>query len=1682
MSRCRAAFGLPVLVVAVAVSLAFAGSEGSSAQSFEYSWQQLSPAEAGRFGHTAVYDSRSDQMVVVGGNLRSGAGGDALSIDIQALDLAGTGGWTAVADTTSREPRQDHAAIFGPEYQRRVVVFGGRTYDDVQLGDLLSYELTQTGSYTGHNPPIPLGNRYGHTAVYDPLAERMVVFGGMWRPDPYPVWYYHDAVTMIRWMTPEGSDLYVSGPTARANHVAVYDSRENRMIVHGGSDNDEVFGDSWALDLREGHERWELLSEQGPYRTSHAGIYDPVGHRLIIYGGRISSQERGDVLALDLSDLTWSQIRTRGSTPDPRQEHTAIYDAANHRMVVFGGLRRQEALSGAYALPLAGEAVASPTHTATRPPGCPPDDAGDVQSEAADFPWAGGGGLSCWLCPSGDVDYWRFRVYSPQVVTVRMYALPENYDLIWLDERQNEVGRSINPGTTDESIEATIEPGLYYLRVRAADDRAWSTEPYFLQVVMTDPTPTPSFTPTATPTRTRVPTRTPTVTLTPSRTPTITPTPRPELVFKASFGADPPYETCYGEMYRQTLFFAPMWVDARDVHVTMQLPRQVRFVQEDSYYRWCDYPGAPRGTLDESTNTMTWDWDTVSHECAVHLAVQVEVPDVIASEPNYLTASGSIESSNAWDENFTYSLEMCGPDCPDLEFHIDDALPATYVSKIIPESDTPTGARQYVDFVGDIWGTTDFHDDIEVTLTLPNDERFTNITFARFRDYIHEEGDLIPYDHPIGSSEYRVRVSLSYIKDGRYWGQVVFRFQVYPGAPVGPVDPKPVMRVYRQGSTAWCREATVDLYLEDRVEALVITHRPRLYRIYDVDEVADLLHEVHRQVDSYTGDVASGSVFYVDRYDPRIHRWDNFTVDNSSWDTANEVADSIDGLLPIWRTDGSATILLDDGGTYTRSPEYLLIVGDDDVVPYTRVADHTDAERDWLDGGMTYNSVLDSLFEHNRYFTDNKHAAAEVGGGHSYWEHGYLRLATGRLVGATARDMRRLAERGAAGPRQSEYRMVAALADVGVDMSGKWSVWNAIREWGYDIRNEFEQPQTVLRYGEPYVYQPFGWGPSDLYALMSAGYGAFYYAGHGTPYTLTDLDVNTLGLTSANVSAADKPFVLVDACGAGYTYDHGGSSRTVPRFFTDNGASGYVGPAGVSWYWLFVDASHFAEKLIQLFWMEAIGEGWSQPVGEALIKAKSRYDPGIMWWDKDEKTVRQFNLVGLPWMHLPEFGTGADSFASANSLSSDTLAAPDSDAEFGPPSKVAQSSRARTPRGGALGEDEVAAEITGLEEVIDTAASGSLEISTTLRFDDYTVGGTDTGDFDLLRIQGLSLYTEIGAPMVPYASLSVRLPTGAEVVTVTAAVKDPVTISDINLPTGRVPDEIDPSSGAIEVAEVPADAGVFPTQHVYHRARDQESHALLQIAAFPVMYDPALDQARLYRSLTVRVVYRPTDPLALLRYVVPVRGFSLGEALTARFQALNATEHATTTIPVLAFVDADQRVARRVRGAAWELPAGSVRASALTATVPITPGQYSAVLTLIGGSGVLGRAAKPIFVAPAGVTEWSAVPSVHSGQAAELSVRLEQHTDRSMDLVLATRISGPTGRPADHVGPVTVTLPVGEPAEMHFVWDVPRDTPVGEYRAMLHGGSGGHRIAPESLRINVLPPIELYLPVLKAKD
>lgn len=191
--------------------------------------------------------------------------------------------------------------------------------------------------------------RYGHSAIMDTSADRIIVFAGntglSYNLAVTNALYSFDIATNT-WAVLASTGTNV--PAARSAHSAVFDSQFNRMIVYGGRDVDQtVLSDTYILDLSVTPAQWSKasLSNDAPARWQAAAIFDPVRKRMVIFGGmKANNEPTNELWALDLSaasltNKSWTQIfpGNTASSDLARTAHIMTYDPDNDRLLVTMG-------------------------------------------------------------------------------------------------------------------------------------------------------------------------------------------------------------------------------------------------------------------------------------------------------------------------------------------------------------------------------------------------------------------------------------------------------------------------------------------------------------------------------------------------------------------------------------------------------------------------------------------------------------------------------------------------------------------------------------------------------------------------------------------------------------------------------------------------------------------------------------------------------------------------------------------------------------------------------------------------------------------------------------------------------------------------------------------------------------------------------------------------------------------------------------------------------------------------------------------------------------------------------------------------------------------------------------------------------------------------------------------------
>jgi Galactose oxidase, central domain/FlgD Ig-like domain len=298
-------------------------------------WSAIVPRFRAR-GHSAVYDPKRDRMIVFGGF------DGRFQNDTWELPLSKETGWKRLITTGGPPPpREGHAAVYDPVGDQ-IVLIGGSTSDALLLNDVWVLSLGDTSTWVQLSPQgLPPTPRFFHTAVFDPIRDRVLIFGGAdWAP-----YLNNDVWSLSLREQPAWDSLATSGtpPFERFRHASIYDPARDRMVVVGGDASGAGLNDAWSLWLGMGTPTWSPIVAGGappPRIMSHSAVLDPDGDRIVVFGGWTnypSTVVHDSTWTLDLSTSTWTNLAPAGERPTARSAHSAILDPLRDRMLVFGG-------------------------------------------------------------------------------------------------------------------------------------------------------------------------------------------------------------------------------------------------------------------------------------------------------------------------------------------------------------------------------------------------------------------------------------------------------------------------------------------------------------------------------------------------------------------------------------------------------------------------------------------------------------------------------------------------------------------------------------------------------------------------------------------------------------------------------------------------------------------------------------------------------------------------------------------------------------------------------------------------------------------------------------------------------------------------------------------------------------------------------------------------------------------------------------------------------------------------------------------------------------------------------------------------------------------------------------------------------------------------------------------------
>lgn len=269
-------------------------------------WSTPSSSEPGpSTGHRLVYDTRRGVVVMH----KSGAA--------ETWELTGTS-WALAPTVSSPTPNRTSFGLAYDAARGKVVLFGGgSTVNGARLADTWEYDGT---TWTQMSPAASPPARVGQSMAYDPVRQRVIMYGGFTGVAQSDLWEYDGSTWMEISVTTK--------PPAQQLAVMAYDTAKRRVVVVTGTPPE-----TWVFE----NAAWRKLSSTGPRAiNSGAMVYDAGRDRIVHHGG----------LNIDYLDETWELVDDTWELFLPTVfedlgpgifQHEMVYDPGLHRTILYGG-------------------------------------------------------------------------------------------------------------------------------------------------------------------------------------------------------------------------------------------------------------------------------------------------------------------------------------------------------------------------------------------------------------------------------------------------------------------------------------------------------------------------------------------------------------------------------------------------------------------------------------------------------------------------------------------------------------------------------------------------------------------------------------------------------------------------------------------------------------------------------------------------------------------------------------------------------------------------------------------------------------------------------------------------------------------------------------------------------------------------------------------------------------------------------------------------------------------------------------------------------------------------------------------------------------------------------------------------------------------------------------------------
>ena len=276
-----------------------------------HTWTEVKPPTSPepRDNPAMAYDAESDRIILFGGFISAT---NYAPRETWAFDM-NTHTWT---EMKSQGPTYHfgHSMVYDSQADRMIVFGGDNVGENVTTNDTWAYDYN-TDTWTEMKPAASPPGRNFQSMAYDSMADRIIMWGGWGTTNDdndTRVWVFDYHTDSWEARLPSG------GPTSRAFHNLAYDPAADRTILYGGYSGG--MSDAWDFSTNNSSETWVydynlntwtlLNPAANPGRlTSFGLVYLPSIDRSLLFGGRFDFGRFNDKTWLydDTAD-TWTEV------------------------------------------------------------------------------------------------------------------------------------------------------------------------------------------------------------------------------------------------------------------------------------------------------------------------------------------------------------------------------------------------------------------------------------------------------------------------------------------------------------------------------------------------------------------------------------------------------------------------------------------------------------------------------------------------------------------------------------------------------------------------------------------------------------------------------------------------------------------------------------------------------------------------------------------------------------------------------------------------------------------------------------------------------------------------------------------------------------------------------------------------------------------------------------------------------------------------------------------------------------------------------------------------------------------------------------------------------------------------------------------------------------------------------